>query len=662
MFQKPAETPDEIEQSKPLDIPPEEIAKMDEAEWYAKAYRGDAPQLTVRAVLMGSVLGFFLCFTNIYVGLKAGWALGVGITACILSFATWSALLRARIAKTPMSILENNCMQSVASAAGFSTGMVLVSAVPALLLLTGRQLSWRVVVPWIFFTAVLGVVMAIPMKRTMINREKLKFPTGTAAAVTLQSLYGNGREAIVKARALMIAALFALSIPLLKDLNAVRRCGADGRLALEPVFPDDLNVFDGRLHIIARYFDAKLGVFKEKAYELSQWHIKLDHSVVLIAAGAIIGVRVTASMLVGALVLVLDVGPRALEWGWTNPAGTLVTAATSPANAFAKIGIWYGAPMMVAYGLMTFAIGWRTIARAFSGFGGKPPADEDPRVSQVEVPTSWFAVGMAVAGTGLVLIAWKNFDIPPHLGALSVLVTFLLALVACRATGETDVTPGGPMGKIMQLTYGALMPQNVQANLMTAAITSGGAIASADLLTDLKSGYLLGANPRRQFVAQFLGIFTGTVASCTAYYFLVPSIEAIRAPEGAAHAAKFAAPAAQQWEAVARVFAEGFANLHPMARHGIMVGIAWGIALAIAEVIFPKLRTWIPSATGLGLGLMFPFATSLSFFIGAVLAVIFQRVSERQAERFVVPISSGLIAGESVVGVVVQGLNNFVLK
>src|SRR5258708_31977789 len=100
--------------------------------------------------------------------------------------------------------------------------MVLVSAVPALLLLTGQQVSWRVIVPWIFFSAVLGVVMAIPMKRNMINREKLKFPTGTASAVTLQTLYGNGREALVKARALGFAALVAVTIPLLKDLNIVK--------------------------------------------------------------------------------------------------------------------------------------------------------------------------------------------------------------------------------------------------------------------------------------------------------------------------------------------------------------------------------------------------------------------------------------------------------
>ena len=80
------------------------------------------------------------------------------------------------------------------------------------------------------------------------------------------------------------------------------------------------------------------------------------------------------------------------------------------------------------------------------------------------------------------------------------IVLYVLAIVACRATGETDTTPVGAMGKITQLTYGILAPANVVTNLMTASITAGAASSSADLLTDLKSGYLLGGNPRKQTV------------------------------------------------------------------------------------------------------------------------------------------------------------------
>src|SRR5262245_14584150 len=109
---------------------PDEI----ERQWYEQVYRGRGDtmlQLTWRAVLMGSLLGGVLSLTNLYIGLKAGWGFGVAITASILSYAIWAALYRARIARTPMTILENNCMQSTASSAGYSTGGTLISAFAA---------------------------------------------------------------------------------------------------------------------------------------------------------------------------------------------------------------------------------------------------------------------------------------------------------------------------------------------------------------------------------------------------------------------------------------------------------------------------------------------------------------------------------------------------
>jgi uncharacterized oligopeptide transporter (OPT) family protein len=311
---------------------------------------------------------------------------------------------------------------------------------------------------------------------------------------------------------------------------------------------------------------------------------------------------------------------------------------------------------MVSYGLTMFAMQWRTIVRALSGMGDA--ASGGGQHQDVEVPTRWFVSGMVLAGLGIILVAWFFFQIPPHLGALAVLMTFFLALVACRATGETDITPGGALGKIMQLTYGVLMPQSTTANLMTAAITSGSALASADLLNDLKSGYLLGANPRRQFIAQFLGIFTGTVASTLGYFILVPNATALTGVGDKPPA--FAAPGAQQWRAVAELFKVGLDNLHPMARHAIVIGVVLGISLALIERFVPASKKVLPSATGLGLGLILPFFTSFSMFLGAAIGWAFEKANPKLADRLLVPISSGLIAGESIIGVIVAGLNNFV--
>src|SRR5881394_2384583 len=143
---------------------PEEI----ERQWYEQVYRGRGDsmrQLTWRAVIMGSLLGGLLSLTNLYIGLKAGWGFGVAITACILSYAIWTGLYGLRVVRTKMTILENNCMQSTASAAGYSTGSTLVSAFAAYVILNGVQLPLGLTMAWVFFLAVLGVTMAVPMKR-----------------------------------------------------------------------------------------------------------------------------------------------------------------------------------------------------------------------------------------------------------------------------------------------------------------------------------------------------------------------------------------------------------------------------------------------------------------------------------------------------------------
>ena len=131
LFQSPP-TPEELERSAPLEIHPDQVLEMSEVEWYQQVYRGDeVPQLTLRAVIIGSFLGFFLAFTNLYIGLKTGWGLGVAITACILAYAMSNLMVKTGISKTPMTILETNCMQSTASSAGYATGGTMVSAIAA---------------------------------------------------------------------------------------------------------------------------------------------------------------------------------------------------------------------------------------------------------------------------------------------------------------------------------------------------------------------------------------------------------------------------------------------------------------------------------------------------------------------------------------------------
>lgn len=658
LFQRAPASLEEAQQHPPLDIGPDQVLEMDEADWYAKVYRGeDAPQLTWRAVLVGSLLGFLLAFTNLYIGLKTGWALGVAITATIVSYSLWSVLQRVGLSKAPMTILETNCMQSTASSAGYATGGTMVSAIAALLMVSGHHLPWPILVAWTLLLGALGTVLAIPMKRNMINRERLRFPSGTAAAVTLQSLYSKGDEALAKARALFWAALGGAVVPLLIELQIRETVSATGEKVRSALLPAETALFDW-LPALGTHTHEGGGQVPNRP---SDWTMVLDHNPIMIAAGALVGLKVAIWMTLSGLFLAYVLGPLGQDAVWTNGQGELVAAVTAPGKAWKEIGIWSGVPIMVASGLLMFLLQWRTILRAFQGLGSSAVGGADDQIRRTEVPFSWFAWGVVLSGGGVVWLAHAYFAVPWHYGALAVALTFFLSLVACRATGESDITPVGAMGKVMQLTYGVLIPQNATANLMTASITSSSAGSAADLLNDLKSGYLLGAHPRRQFMAQFIGIFSGTAATVMGFYLLVPDATALMgstAADGTVIAPRFPAPAAQTWKAVADVFRHGLGNMHPVHREAIFWGLGFGVVLVVLEQVFPKWQKWLPSATGIGLGLILPFQYPLSMLAGAVIAWVWQARSKEGAERYVVPIASGIIAGVSIVGVIVAALNN----
>ncbi|MHC4235119.1 MAG: OPT family oligopeptide transporter, partial [Planctomycetota bacterium] len=476
---------------------PDEI----ERQWFKQVYtgRGDSMvQLTWRAIIMGSLLGGLLSLTNLYIGLKAGWGFGVAITACILSYAIWTTLHKIGLAKTRMTILENNCMQSTASSAGYSTGGTLVSAIAAYILVNGQSIPWHIVMAWVFFLAILGVTMAIPMKRQMINIEQLRFPSGVAAAETLRALHSSGQQGMRSAKALGIAGVLAgISTFWHEGLHVV----ADKLTRFEAL--KRVNEILPRLEL--SHWVEKLNIFVFGDAWMGRT-VKFSWEPIFIAAGAITGIRACASMLLGGMLCWVVFVP-------VMEARGVITGSGYP--ELVQWTLWAGAACMVTSGLLSFGLQWRSALRAFASFrklimpAGTPKTKD--AMEEIETPSSWFVAGQIIGTVGLMYLAKTTFDMPIWLCVFAVLLSFALALVACRVCGETDTTPVGAMGKITQLTFGAVRPGNMNVNLMGACITAGAADSSSDLLIDLKSGYCLGANPRKQFIAQFAGIFMGTV-------------------------------------------------------------------------------------------------------------------------------------------------------
>ena len=592
-----------------------------EQQWFEQVYRGQGdvmPQLTWRAVIVGTVLGGVLSLTNLYIGLKAGWSLPVAITACIVSYTVWNIFLKLGWAKTPMTILENNCMQSTASSAGYSTGGTLVSAFAAYFMMNNESLPLGLMLTWVFFLAVLGVTMAIPMKRQMINVEQLRFPSGIAAAETLRALYSKGDRAAQSARALTIAGIAA---------------------AISQFWNDGFHLVSARLepysigNLVERINVAVLGPAWIARTVMFVW------DPVFMAAGVLMGLRPASSILFGGTLCWAVFVPIMQAHGMITGTGY---------RDVVQWTLWGGVSCMVTSGLLAFFLQWRAIAWAFTEITrafNKKAAAKTGGMEAIETPMSWFVIAQLLSLCALAWLSQISFNMPVWQSVVAVGLSFFLALVACRVTGETDTTPMGAMGKVTQLIFGGLSPGNMNINLMSANITAAAASSSADLLTDLKSGYLLGANPRKQFLAQFAGIFIGTLATVLAFKVMVPTASVLGSNQ-------FPAPAAQAWRVVALALSHGFESLEPIKVWSIVIGGSVGIILTLLPRRFPRHAKWMPSASGIGLAWTFHWYFGMLFFIGGLIGWLVERKRPLLAELYNYPVASGLIAGGSLMGVV----------
>jgi uncharacterized oligopeptide transporter (OPT) family protein len=268
-------------------------------------------------------------------------------------------------------------------------------------------------------------------------------------------------------------------------------------------------------------------------------------------------------------------------------------------------------------------------------------------MADVECPSWWFPAGFLALGPVVVFLMWKLFGIPLWAGVIALPLAVCFGVVASRVTGETDITPTKALGPATQLIYGALLPKNLAANIMGANVTGGVGLHAADLLTDLKSGWLVGANPRQQFVAQLFGVVAGAAVVVPAFTLLIPEASVLGSTE-------FPAPAVQVWAGVSQALVDGLSGMHPSVVSAVKWASLLGAILAIVERYAPKhVVRWLPSASGLGVSLVVPGANSISMFFGAAVAAIVTSRDKALGERTVVPVSSGLIAGESLMGIAV---------
>lgn len=556
-------------------------------------------QLSFRAVLTGCILGAVVAAMNISLGLKIGWSLGGSLIAAILGYTFWMPFKR-------LSVLETNIAQTAGSACGSMASTAgLLSAIPALAML-GTELSWGQLVLWGTAVGFLGVFYAVPLRNQMVVLEKLRFPTGTATANTIQSMHADGAEAVRQAKVLLkfgvASGLFALGAYFIPQMES------------PPL---------------------KFGVLGL----LATWTFKLYLSPVFFGVGGLVGMRVGASMLVGAVVAWGLVGPWAKSSGLA--AGEVMSYADGPRGWL----LWPGVALMVMDAFGNLALSWKSILRTFTG-GSSANEVSDMEDPKDQIPTLWWMGGL-LAGAALAAFVSKSvFDIPVWMTLVAVAMSWILAMIAVRSTGETDINPIGGMGKVTQLTFGALAPGSTTTNLMAAGITSAGASQAGDMMQDLKTGRMLGAAPRKQFIAQCLGIISG-IPIATGVYTLYSNVYDIGFDEVNAPA-----PAAHAWKAMSELLAKGFEALPQGA--GVAVAIAGivGLLLPVVKKILPEAqRGLVPSGLAMGIAFIVPAYYSVAIFLGCVVFGIWKRRSPEQHAGLAFAVASGVVAGDALMNI-----------
>lgn len=586
-----------------------------EAVWLAEVYQPEQPNLTVRAVIVGALIGAVMCLSNLYVFFKTGWSQGVTITACILAFAVFSGLRKGGLVQRPFGMLENNALTTVASGAGYMTGGGNMAAFGALMMITSVRPHAIPTIAWFAVIAALGVFAAIPIKRQLINREGLAFPTGTATAETIRSIHGGGSDGASQAKTLGIAALVAATIALLRDAWKV----LPGTLSLP------------------------IGL---AGHSLAAWTIALKTEVILIGAGALMSFRTCWSLLLGAILTYVVMAPELVQRELVLHVNYKEIVAWT---------LWPGASMLVGAGLTSFALDFRSLGRAFAGLGNlfskrRRNAGASEGIAAVEAPDWWFPAGFLVLAPIVIVLMSVLFHIPVWAAVIAIPLAVVMGFIAARVTGETDVTPTKALGPVTQMLFGIMTPGNVTGNIMSANVTGGVGLHAADLLTTLKTGWLLGAKPRHQLYAQLVGVVVGALVVVPAFLIIIPDPSVLGGED-------WPAPACTVWAGVSQAFSGGLGALQDSVKTAILIGLSLGIGLTVLEKVAPpRLRSWLPSPNGLGLAMVIPASNSISMFLGGLVVLLLRRRRPDLAERYVVPTASGLIAGESLMGIVIAVL------
>src|SRR5258706_97790 len=430
------------------------------------------PQLTLRSAITGFLLGGLLAATALYIGGKTGINIGVGLTSVILAFALYRAMNHAGFAQD-FTILENNCTQSIATAAGYMVAPM-IAGLSAYMMVTGRIIPWWQMIVWMCVVSVIGVLLAFPMKRRFINEEQLPFPEGRAAGVVLDALYtGAASAGMHKAKLLGYTALgtalyqFVISDGWMKLLEFKILRMHQWAAMKEPWYLHE--------RVDSYYYAASTYVPRILGPDIRQLGLRLTLDAAMLGVGGLMGIAVATSCLLGAFINFVILAPIMIDHGdivqRISPTGARVPI--SRAEIVNQWSLWWGVTMMVVGSLVSLLARPEIFTSAFKNLRGGNKAQGPDVLAHIEFPLWISAWGIPLFS---ILGAWAThefFDVPWLLAFISLPLIFVLSVICTNSMALTSWTPTGSLAKITQFTMGAIDRTNPASNLLPAAMTFG---------------------------------------------------------------------------------------------------------------------------------------------------------------------------------------------
>jgi uncharacterized oligopeptide transporter (OPT) family protein len=587
--------------------------------------RGD---LNLKVIIVGMLVAAIMGASYPYMVLKLGFGPNVSVVAAFFGFALLN-LADVIFRNKTYDRWQNNMVEAAGTSAAQTAFMCVLLGGFDILRHDHPEVFHLELTPfksflWLSAACTLGVLLAVPLRRHFIVDEKLPFVDGLSTSETLvvmdppkNASEEVRRQAFAAGKAVLLGIVLSGLLMLFKEDTQILPA-LTHKLGIAPEHGEWLP-------------DSWLVPIQLGGFALLQTGVGVQWSLLSIGSGMIVGLRINISMLLGG-VLAWVIAPYFLDHFHQLHDG-------HDSFKLKVLGwvMWPATGMLVAGGLTALALRWRLMIDTFKNL-------RHVKVESGELPLSIVAGGALIAAAALCAIQSIMLGMPVWMTLTAIVLSVPLMLVGLRVLGETNWGPISALSNMMQGLFSTIAPGNIAVNMVASGTTGTIATSSEAIMQDYKCGELIGTKPRSLTIMQLIAVPVGAAAVSWMYPALVKTYGIV------GDDAKLSSPISQKWARFAALLQDGLGSLPTSAMIALLIFSVLGVVFTVLEAN-PRLKKWVPSPTGVGIGILVPFNVVFTMFLGGLAGHFWEKNNKAHADTFMVPLASGLIAGEALVAV-----------